>query len=61
MNSCEYSLNTLRYADHVKEHRATYKQWRTSYKTHNKSWKCEQLWKFELSKDLVGAREPAHS
>jgi kinesin family protein 2/24 len=26
MNSCEYSLNTLRYADHVKEHRATYKQ-----------------------------------
>ncbi|XP_023715825.2 kinesin-like protein Klp10A [Cryptotermes secundus] len=26
MKSCEYSLNTLRYADHVKEHRSIYKQ-----------------------------------
>jgi hypothetical protein len=61
MNSCEYSLNTLRYADHVKEHRSTYKQWRTCYKTH-KSWKCKwQLWKFALGKDFVATREPAHS
>jgi kinesin family protein 2/24 len=30
MGSCEHSLNTLRYMDRVKEHRATYKQRTTS-------------------------------
>jgi kinesin family protein 2/24 len=30
MGSCNHSLNTLRYADRVKEHRSTYKQQRTA-------------------------------
>jgi kinesin family protein 2/24 len=37
MSSCEHSLNTLRYANRVKEHRSTYKQQGTSYKPHEES------------------------
>jgi hypothetical protein len=41
MDSCERSLDTLRYVDQVKERRSKYKHWRTCYKTHDTSWKCK--------------------
>jgi kinesin family protein 2/24 len=37
MGSCEHSLNTLRYADRVKEHRSTYKQQRNWQKQQDAS------------------------
>jgi kinesin family protein 2/24 len=40
MGSCEHSLNTLRYADRVKEHRSTYKQKGTSYKPQDEGSEC---------------------
>jgi kinesin family protein 2/24 len=42
MVSCEHSLNTLRYADRIKEHRSTYKQRPTSLKPHDAS--SERKW-----------------
>jgi kinesin family protein 2/24 len=37
MGSCEHSLNTLRYADRIKEHRSTYKEHPIPWKQHDAS------------------------
>jgi hypothetical protein len=62
MSSSEYSLNTLPYADRGKEHRWTYMQRRTCYKTHDASSKCKrQMQKLELGMYVVRVWEPSHS